>query len=113
MHPSGCFTNNWPTLSRGGRRRQCWNPFTAPSTDLPSSAGAGTTASLSAATTIDELRQERGAYRIVAVDEAVAMASGGGLTLHPMCGGIPPDVAWSYLARVAPQVAPALEPPPT
>ncbi len=71
--------------------------------------GAGTTASLSASTTVEELRAERGAYRIVTVDEAVDMASTGSVTLHPMCGGIPPDLAWKYLRRVADDVVPAVE----
>jgi alkanesulfonate monooxygenase SsuD/methylene tetrahydromethanopterin reductase-like flavin-dependent oxidoreductase (luciferase family) len=76
-----------------------WNP------------GSTTTASLSQASTVDELRADLGAYRIVTVDEAVAMATSGSLSLHPMCGGIPPEVAWPYLRRVADEVAPALPAP--
>ncbi|HEV7720881.1 MAG TPA: LLM class flavin-dependent oxidoreductase, partial [Iamia sp.] len=67
-----------------------------------------TTASLSPASTVDELRAEDGAYRIVSVDDAVVMATTGTLALHPMCGGIPPDVAWPYLRRVADEVVPAM-----
>ena len=67
--------------------------------------GSTTTASLSTATTIDELRADEGAYRIVTVDEARTMAAEGSLNLHPMCGGIPPEVAWPYLRRVADEVA--------
>jgi len=76
-----------------------WNP------------GSTTTASLSQASTVDELRADAGAYRIVTVEEAVVMARTGTLALHPMCGGIPPDVAWPYLRRVAEQVAPAVPAP--
>jgi hypothetical protein len=32
----------------------------------------------------------------------------GRLPLHPLCGGSPPELAWTYLRRVADQVLPAL-----
>ncbi|HEX7131784.1 MAG TPA: hypothetical protein VF228_04380, partial [Iamia sp.] len=70
--------------------------------------GSTTTASLSTAATVEALRAEEGAYRIVTPDEARTMAAEGSLNLHPMCGGIPPEVAWPYLRRVATEVAPAL-----
>jgi alkanesulfonate monooxygenase SsuD/methylene tetrahydromethanopterin reductase-like flavin-dependent oxidoreductase (luciferase family) len=60
----------------------------------------GDAASLSAshATTVDELRSEHGAYRIVTPDEARALRDEHGvLSLQPLCGGIPPAVAWPYL----------------
>jgi alkanesulfonate monooxygenase SsuD/methylene tetrahydromethanopterin reductase-like flavin-dependent oxidoreductase (luciferase family) len=60
----------------------------------------GDNASLSgsSATTVDELRAENGAYRIVTVDEARAMRDQyGTLSLQPLCGGIPPETAWRYL----------------
>jgi hypothetical protein len=44
------------------------------------------------------LRAAEGPYRIVSVDEAIEyIRSGRPLPLHPLCGGIPPDVAWRHL----------------
>jgi alkanesulfonate monooxygenase SsuD/methylene tetrahydromethanopterin reductase-like flavin-dependent oxidoreductase (luciferase family) len=60
----------------------------------------GDNASLSGsrATTVDELRAENGAYRIVTLDEARALRDQyGTLSLQPLCGGIPPETAWRYL----------------
>ena len=64
-------------------------------------------ASLSTATTADELRAEGRSHRIVTVDEAVAMAKTGiPLGLHPLIGGLPPEIAWRYLRTVADDVMP-------
>ncbi|MEZ5167513.1 MAG: LLM class flavin-dependent oxidoreductase [Acidimicrobiales bacterium] len=58
--------------------------------------------SASSATTVDELRVENGAYRIVTVEEARALRDQyGALSLQPLCGGIPPEVAWPYLHNLA------------
>jgi alkanesulfonate monooxygenase SsuD/methylene tetrahydromethanopterin reductase-like flavin-dependent oxidoreductase (luciferase family) len=58
-------------------------------------------ASISRATTVDELRADQ-AYRIVTVDEATALVQGGSiLPLLPLCGGVSPEVAWPYLQRAA------------
>ncbi len=66
------------------------------------------TASLSSARTVDELRAEEGSYRIFGVDEAVEMVKGGGmLMLQPLCGGLPPDLAWKYVKIVTDEVMPA------
>ncbi len=66
-------------------------------------------ASLSAATTADELRAEGASHRIVTVDEAVAMIrSGRPLQLHPLIGGLPPGIAWGYLRTVVDEVMPAV-----
>lgn len=55
-------------------------------------------ASVSRATTVEELRAERGDYRIVTPEEAAAyVARGVPLPLQPLVGGLPPDVAWPYL----------------
>jgi alkanesulfonate monooxygenase SsuD/methylene tetrahydromethanopterin reductase-like flavin-dependent oxidoreductase (luciferase family) len=52
-------------------------------------------ASRSDATSVEELRAERGAYRILTLDEATAqMVAGIPLALHPLCGGMPPELAW-------------------
>jgi alkanesulfonate monooxygenase SsuD/methylene tetrahydromethanopterin reductase-like flavin-dependent oxidoreductase (luciferase family) len=59
--------------------------------------------------TVDELRAEQASHRVVTVAEAVALVKRWGrLPLHPLCGGIPPDLAWTYLRRVLDQVMPAL-----
>jgi alkanesulfonate monooxygenase SsuD/methylene tetrahydromethanopterin reductase-like flavin-dependent oxidoreductase (luciferase family) len=60
------------------------------------------TASVSAATTVDGLRAERGAYQVLSSDEARAqVAAGHPLALQPLVGGLPPDVAWPYLEAAA------------
>ena len=67
------------------------------------------TVRLSQGSTIAELRAERAAHHVVDVAEAVAIARRWGrLPLHPLCGGIPPELAWPYLRRVVEQVLPAL-----
>ena len=64
-------------------------------------------ASLSYSKTVDDLRAERGAHRIMTVDEAVEFVTTSFvLPLHPLCGGTPPDVAWPYLRRVVDEVLP-------
>lgn len=66
-------------------------------------------ASKSEARSVEALRDEDGSYRIVTPDKAIAMArSGTPLSLHPMCGGLPPDLAWESLRLVGEQVMPAL-----
>lgn len=60
------------------------------------------TASVSFATTVDELRSERGEYQIITPAEAASyVARGIPLALQPLVGGIPPDVAWRYLEAAA------------
>jgi alkanesulfonate monooxygenase SsuD/methylene tetrahydromethanopterin reductase-like flavin-dependent oxidoreductase (luciferase family) len=60
------------------------------------------TVSLSRETTADALRAERGAYQILDLDEGAAhLRAHGVLSLHPLCGGVPPEVAWPYLERAA------------
>jgi alkanesulfonate monooxygenase SsuD/methylene tetrahydromethanopterin reductase-like flavin-dependent oxidoreductase (luciferase family) len=65
-------------------------------------AHRGGTASVSFATTVDELKNERGQYQIITPAEAAAyVAQGQPLALQPLVGGIPPDVAWRYLENAA------------
>jgi alkanesulfonate monooxygenase SsuD/methylene tetrahydromethanopterin reductase-like flavin-dependent oxidoreductase (luciferase family) len=60
------------------------------------------TASVSFATTVAELKNERGEYQILTPDEAAAyVARGVPLALQPLVGGIPPDIAWRYLESAA------------
>ena len=59
-------------------------------------------ASITRADTVAALRAEGGPYRILTPDEATEYVRGGRpLPLHPLCGGVPPDVAWPYLERAA------------
>ena len=60
------------------------------------------TASISFATSVEELRAERGQYQIITPDEAAAyIARGVPLALQPLVGGIPPETAWRYLETAA------------
>src|SRR3954453_3918590 len=72
-----------------------WNP------------GDETTASISHAKTVDELRATSTAHKIFSTDEAVELVRNGGmLMLMPLCGGLPPELAWPYLEHVANVVLP-------
>lgn len=67
--------------------------------------GSDGVASISRATTVDELRTDS-SYRVVTVDDAVDLVRGGTiLPLLPLCGGLAPDIAWPYLRRAADAVA--------
>jgi hypothetical protein len=67
-------------------------------------------ASRSESASIDQMRSENGAYRILTPDQAVAQAkSGVPLLLHPLCGGCPPEYAWESLRIVGEYVMPALK----
>jgi alkanesulfonate monooxygenase SsuD/methylene tetrahydromethanopterin reductase-like flavin-dependent oxidoreductase (luciferase family) len=71
--------------------------------------GASPAASKSTALTVDALRSEGGAYRVLTPAEAVEyVQQHGALALHPLCGGCPPDLAWETLDLVANEVLPAL-----
>lgn len=55
-------------------------------------------ASITRADSVTALREADGPYRIFTLDEAADfIRSGRPLPLHPLCGGIPPDVAWPHL----------------
>jgi alkanesulfonate monooxygenase SsuD/methylene tetrahydromethanopterin reductase-like flavin-dependent oxidoreductase (luciferase family) len=55
-------------------------------------------ASISRADSVAALREESGPYRILTPDEATDYIRGGRLLpLHPLCGGVAPEVAWPYL----------------
>jgi hypothetical protein len=59
-------------------------------------------ASISRATDVAGLRAANGPYRVLTVDEAADfMRAGWALPLAPLCGGVPPDLAWPYLQRAA------------
>ena len=66
--------------------------------------------SISFTTTADELRAENRSHRILTVEQAVAhVRAGASLPLHPLIGGLPPQIAWRYLETVAEKVLPALK----
>jgi alkanesulfonate monooxygenase SsuD/methylene tetrahydromethanopterin reductase-like flavin-dependent oxidoreductase (luciferase family) len=66
-------------------------------------------ASVSHAATIDELRAAGYPYRVFTPSEARDhIRSHGYLTLHPLCGGAPPEIGWSTLHLLADEVLPAL-----
>jgi Coenzyme F420-dependent N5,N10-methylene tetrahydromethanopterin reductase and related flavin-dependent oxidoreductases len=66
-------------------------------------------ASKSTAPTIEAMRAEARAYRVLTPEQAVEyVRTYGMLPLHPLCGGCPPELAWETLHLVADQVLPAL-----
>jgi alkanesulfonate monooxygenase SsuD/methylene tetrahydromethanopterin reductase-like flavin-dependent oxidoreductase (luciferase family) len=68
--------------------------------DVPPSQGT-----MSQATTVDELREERGAYRILTPAEARDyLGTYGVLVAHPLCGGTPPEVGWESLRLIVDEV---------
>lgn len=71
-------------------------------------AQAGLTATnLSQGKSVAALREENGAYQVLNLDQAVALVGQWGrLPLHPLCGGCPPELAWSYLHRAVEEVMP-------
>lgn len=59
-------------------------------------------ASISRANSVADLRAENGAYRILTAAEATGrLKDGKSLGLLPLCGGMPPQIAWPYLERAA------------
>jgi alkanesulfonate monooxygenase SsuD/methylene tetrahydromethanopterin reductase-like flavin-dependent oxidoreductase (luciferase family) len=67
--------------------------------------GDATTASISHARTVDELRAEGRTHVVVSVEEAVEqIRSGQPLQLQPLVGGLAPGVAWRYLRNVTDEV---------
>ena len=64
--------------------------------------GDDSVASISRADSVSALREAEGPYRIFTIDEAAArVRDGKPLSLLPLCGGVPPEVAWPYLERAA------------
>lgn len=88
--PDRAWAELGPHLLADARSYAAWN------------AGRPATASVSFATTVDELRAERGAYQVLTPEEATAqVARGVPLGLQPLVGGLDPAVAWPYLERAA------------
>ncbi|MBV9953201.1 MAG: LLM class flavin-dependent oxidoreductase [Acidimicrobiia bacterium] len=62
----------------------------------------------SSATTAEQLRAS-GMWKVVTPDECVELAQRDGtVVLHPLMGGMPPELGWESLELVADQVLPAL-----
>ena len=71
--------------------------------------GGSVSTSKSVAESADALRAEHGAYRIFTPDEAIAhVRAHGPLLMQPLCGGLPPELAWESLELLAAKVLPAL-----
>jgi alkanesulfonate monooxygenase SsuD/methylene tetrahydromethanopterin reductase-like flavin-dependent oxidoreductase (luciferase family) len=61
-----------------------------------------------AAKTLDDVRRS-GVYRVVTPDECVALANEfGRVILHPLMGGMPPDLGWESLRLFEREVLPCL-----
>ncbi len=59
---------------------------------------AENTASLSSARSVEALREAMGAHQVLTADGAVdAIRRFGPLGLHPLCGGLDPEIAWPHL----------------
>jgi alkanesulfonate monooxygenase SsuD/methylene tetrahydromethanopterin reductase-like flavin-dependent oxidoreductase (luciferase family) len=77
------------------RTYAAWNP------------GDETTAGFSHVNTVDELRAASASHVIISVPEAISwVRTGQVLNLSPLCGGLPPEIAWPYLKRVGDVVVP-------
>lgn len=89
-----------PYLHHDARMYSAWNP------------GDATTSFITHAASVDDLRAEGSGYAVIGTDEAAARVRDGAvLSLAPLCGGIPPAVAWPYLERAAAAVAAARSTP--
>jgi alkanesulfonate monooxygenase SsuD/methylene tetrahydromethanopterin reductase-like flavin-dependent oxidoreductase (luciferase family) len=63
----------------------------------------------STALSVDALRAENGNYRIFTPEQAAArIRRDGALMLQPLCGGLPPEIAWQSLELLASDVLPRL-----
>lgn len=88
--PDRAWAELGPHLLADARSYAAWN------------AGRPATASVSFATSAEELRAEQGAYQVLTPDEAAAqLARGVPLSLQPLVGGLAPDRAWPYLEAAA------------
>jgi hypothetical protein len=66
-------------------------------------------ASTTTADTVADLKAAGTPYRVFTPDEAVEhIRTAGFLGMHPLCGGIPPEVAWTSLELLRTEVLPQL-----
>ena len=67
-------------------------------------------ATKSIASSVEELRAEKGNYQILSVDEAVSEIRDSGILLtQPLCGGMPIDYAWESLTTIVDDVLPQVK----
>lgn len=72
--------------------------------------GGGRATSQSAARSVEELRAEGGSYRIFTPAEAIQHIRATGLLLtQPLCGGLPPVLAWKSLELLVDEVLPEVQ----
>jgi alkanesulfonate monooxygenase SsuD/methylene tetrahydromethanopterin reductase-like flavin-dependent oxidoreductase (luciferase family) len=84
-----------PYLLHEANAYAAWNP------------GNTTTAGIAEVQSVDELRAEARTHVIYTPSEAADFVRAGGmLTLSPLCGGLPPGIAWPYLRTAAEAVSP-------
>ena len=71
--------------------------------------GRDDVASISFAKSVEELRAQNTSHRIMSVDQAVEyVKTGAPLSLLPLAGGLPPEIAWKYLRVISDKVMPQL-----
>jgi hypothetical protein len=71
--------------------------------------GSTATSTKSVAANVEELRAEQGSYRIFSVEEAIAHVKVNGILMtQPLCGGLPPKLAWPSLELIVNEVLPAV-----
>lgn len=86
-----------PHLLHDAQAYAAWNP------------GNVTSAGITDVDDVEQLRATSASHCVLTVDEAVSRVRAGELlNLSPLCGGVPPDVAWPYLRRVGEVVMPAV-----
>jgi alkanesulfonate monooxygenase SsuD/methylene tetrahydromethanopterin reductase-like flavin-dependent oxidoreductase (luciferase family) len=82
-------------LLHDARAYAAWNP------------GNETSAGFSHVTSVAELREAAASHVIIPTSEAISRVRAGKmLNLSPLCGGLPPEIAWPYLKRVGEVVIP-------
>ena len=63
------------------------------------------------AQTVDELREANGIYRILTPEQAIDHIRAAGVWVtHPLCGGLPPELAWPSLELLVNEVLPHCQP---
>lgn len=89
-HARGGATRRGEYLLHDAMVYSQWNP------------GNDVSANITHAKTVDNLRRTSSSHVILTVDEATRrVANGEVVNIAPLCGGIPPDIAWRYLQRFA------------
>lgn len=75
--------------------------------------GQSSSVTVKHADTVDDLKAS-GVYQVITPDEFVAQYQGGdpfgGMVLHPLMGGIPPELAWESLELIEHDVLPRIRP---